>query len=155
MNLLARAERDVLLRALVAAALIVGILVLGAASASAEPGCNYASDGSCLGNITHKATRTGAGRPAGCPRLWCGCWARLQVGIKDPAYNRALHWLTLPRTTKQVGAWAVMRRKGGGHVGRVVAVDASGNPVIVSGNHNGRVATATYPRSRVLAYVRP
>jgi uncharacterized protein (TIGR02594 family) len=55
----------------------------------------------------------------------------------------------------QVGAIAVMTRRGGGHVGVVSGVDSSGNPIIISGNHNDRVAEATYPRSRVIAYVMP
>src|SRR5690606_33145308 len=56
----------------------------------------------------------------------------------------------------EVGAIAVLTRgKRGGHVGVVSGVDANGNPVIISGNHNGRVGVAVYPRSRVVAYVTP
>jgi uncharacterized protein (TIGR02594 family) len=56
----------------------------------------------------------------------------------------------------QVGALAVMSRgKGGGHVGVVSGVDASGNVIVVSGNHNNTVAESVYPRSRILAYVMP
>jgi uncharacterized protein (TIGR02594 family) len=55
----------------------------------------------------------------------------------------------------QVGAIAVMTRRGGGHVGVVSGIDASGNPIIISGNHNDKVAEATYPRSRIIAYVMP
>jgi hypothetical protein len=43
----------------------------------------------------------------------------------------------------------------GGHVGVVSGIDASGNPIIISGNHNKRVAEAVYPRSRIYAYVVP
>ena len=55
----------------------------------------------------------------------------------------------------QVGAIAVMGRRGGGHVGVVSGVDANGNPIIVSGNHNHTVAESVYPRSRISAYVMP
>ena len=55
----------------------------------------------------------------------------------------------------QVGAIAVMGRKGGGHVGVVAGVDASGNPIIISGNHNHRVEESVYPRRRIYAYVLP
>jgi uncharacterized protein (TIGR02594 family) len=55
----------------------------------------------------------------------------------------------------QVGAIAVMARGGGGHVGVVSGVDASGNPIIISGNHNDTVAESTYPRGRIIAYVMP
>ena len=56
----------------------------------------------------------------------------------------------------QVGAIAVMSRRGGGHVGVVSGIDEAGNPIIISGNSRGRrVAEGTYPRGRVYAYVMP
>jgi uncharacterized protein (TIGR02594 family) len=55
----------------------------------------------------------------------------------------------------QVGAIAVMGRRGGGHVGVVSGVDANGNPIIVSGNHNHTVAESVYPARRIYAYVLP
>jgi uncharacterized protein (TIGR02594 family) len=55
----------------------------------------------------------------------------------------------------QVGAIAVMGRRGGGHVGVVSGIDANGNPIIVSGNHNHTVAESVYPRGRIAAYVLP
>jgi uncharacterized protein (TIGR02594 family) len=54
-----------------------------------------------------------------------------------------------------VGAIVVLSRPGGGHVGIVTGIDSNGNPIVLSGNHNHRVAIATYPARRVLAYVRP
>lgn len=100
------------------------------------------------------------GRPAGCPRLWCGCQARIWAGIASDKFNRALHWLVLPHVGGRssppvVGSYAVMRRKGGGHVGLVVGTDPNGNPIIKSGNHRNRVDTSAYPRSKILAYVQP
>ena len=35
------------------------------------------------------------------------------------------------------------------------SIDASGNPIVISGNHNNTVAEAVYPRGRILAYVMP
>ncbi len=57
----------------------------------------------------------------------------------------------------RVGAIAVMTRgKNGGHVGIVSGIDASGNPIIISGNSNGRrVYEGVYPRGRIYAYVMP
>jgi len=56
----------------------------------------------------------------------------------------------------QVGAIAVMSRgKNGGHVGVVTGIDPNGNPIIISGNHEGRVAEVAYPRGRIFAYVMP
>jgi len=61
----------------------------------------------------------------------------------------------------QVGAIAVMGRRGGGHVGVVSGIDARGNPIIISGNTWGghsrrsRVMEAPVARGRVYAYVLP
>jgi uncharacterized protein (TIGR02594 family) len=55
----------------------------------------------------------------------------------------------------QVGAIAVMGRRGGGHVGVVSGIDANGNPILVSGNNGNRVREASYPRGRIYAYVMP
>lgn len=52
------------------------------------------------------------------------------------------------------GDIAVMSRRGGGHVGYVMSVD--GNKVkLISGNHGRKVGIGTYPRSRIIAIVRP
>jgi hypothetical protein len=48
-----------------------------------------------------------------------------------------------------------MYRKGGGHVGVVSSVDANGNPITNSGNHENRVRETVYPRKRVAAFVMP
>src|SRR4249919_1339126 len=55
----------------------------------------------------------------------------------------------------QVGAIAVMGRRGGGHVGVVSGVDPNSNPIVVSGNHNRTVAESVYPAGRISAYVLP
>jgi uncharacterized protein (TIGR02594 family) len=55
----------------------------------------------------------------------------------------------------QVGAIAVMGRRGGGHVGIVSGIDAGGNPIVVSGNNGNRVREAPISRGRIYAYVMP
>ncbi len=55
----------------------------------------------------------------------------------------------------QVGAIAVMARRGGGHVGVVSGIDGKGNPIIISGNHGRRVAESVYSAGRIYAYVMP
>ena len=55
----------------------------------------------------------------------------------------------------QIGAIAVMGRRGGGHVGVVSGIDASGNPIVVSGNNGNRVREAPIARGRINAYVMP
>jgi uncharacterized protein (TIGR02594 family) len=55
----------------------------------------------------------------------------------------------------QVGAIAVMSRRGGGHVGIITGIDASGNPIMISGNNGNRVREAPISRGRIYAYVMP
>lgn len=162
-RLIILAERDVLLRALVAAVLIAATVLLAFASgAHAAPvGCHPNNDGRMVCNgaspneqSAHGTAGVGGHRPAGCPSLWCGCWARLQAGLPR-AFNLSLHWLTLPHVAPQVGAWAVMRRRGGGHVGRVTGFEANGDPILISGNHGNEVGIGTYPKGRIVAYVMP
>jgi len=113
-------------------------------------------EGSGRARISHQ--RVSGGRPAGCPPLWCGCGLALKLfgrHVRDLWPARA--WLKFPRVGGPVpGSVAVLSRgRRGGHVGIVRGVDANGNPIIFSGNHNRRWGVATYPRGRVIAYVRP
>jgi uncharacterized protein (TIGR02594 family) len=56
----------------------------------------------------------------------------------------------------QVGAIAVMTRgRSGGHVGIITGIDASGNPIMISGNNGNRVKEAPVARGRIYAYVLP
>jgi uncharacterized protein (TIGR02594 family) len=55
----------------------------------------------------------------------------------------------------QVGAIAVMGRRGGGHVGIITGIDAAGNPIMISGNNRNRVREAPVSRGRIYAYVMP
>ena len=94
-------------------------------------------------------------------RLWCAAFMNFvlaKLGYdgthSDAAKSFAYygHRIAEPR----VGAIAVLSRgKNGGHVGVVSGLDANGNPIIISGNHNKTVGEAVYPRSRVIAYVMP
>lgn len=97
--------------------------------------------------------------PTGRKRLWCGAF--MDMVLKRTGHagggNLALgyeHYGTRV-SGPQVGAIAVMGRRGGGHVGVVSGIDPSGNPIIVSGNHNNTVAESVYPRARIAAYVVP
>ena len=55
----------------------------------------------------------------------------------------------------QVGAVAVMARRGGGHVGVVSGVLPNGDVKVISGNHGHRVAESVYGRGRIVAFVLP
>lgn len=94
-------------------------------------------------------------------RLWCATFMNLvlaRLGYPGTNSDAAKSFASYGRriSEPEVGAIAVLTRgKRGGHVGVVTGVDANGNPVIISGNHNKRVGMAIYPRSRVIAYVKP
>ncbi len=93
--------------------------------------------------------------------LWCGAFMNLVLertgharGPSDLAKSFASYGTRV--SGPQVGAIAVMSRgPTGGHVGVVSGVDPNGNPIVISGNHNDRVAEVVYPRSRIIAYVMP
>lgn len=97
--------------------------------------------------------------PTGRGSLWCGAFMDLVLKRTGHAGGGNLaigyeHYGTRI-AGPQVGAIAVMGRHGGGHVGVVSGIDANGNPIIVSGNHNNTVAESVYPRGRIAAYVVP
>ena len=111
------------------------------------------------GALVADARRYIGTNPTGRASLWCGAFMDMvlkQTGHKGGG-NLALGYLHYGRRVAgpQVGAIAVMGRRGGGHVGVVSGIDANGNPIIVSGNHNHTVAESVYPRSRIEAYVLP
>jgi len=99
------------------------------------------------------------GNPTGWAADWCGKF--LDMVLKKTGRrgggNLARGYIKYGTRLAgpEVGAIAIFSRKGGGHVGIVTGIDSNGNPIIISGNHNDRVAVAIYPASRALAYVRP
>lgn len=132
-----------------------GVRVQPAAAAA------YASAPAASSSVVAEARRyIGSGPVFGRKTLWCGNfmdYVLRKTGHRSGG-NLAKGYASYGRRVAgpQVGALAVMTRgKGGGHVGVVTGVDASGNVVVVSGNHNNTVAESVYPRSRIFAYVMP
>jgi uncharacterized protein (TIGR02594 family) len=132
------------------------------AQASAGPAASTGSfSGLGASNVVAEARRYIGGNPTGRSALWCANFMNMVLqrsGHQTSGSNMARSFASYGRRVSgpQVGAIAVMSRgKRGGHVGVVSGVDASGNPIIISGNHNRRVAEATYSRGRVYAYVMP
>ena len=119
-------------------------------------GFGFASSG-----LVSEARRYLGTNPTGMGSLWCARFMNMVLersGRQGTGSNMASSFASFGRRVSgpQVGAIAVMSRgKRGGHVGIVTGVDASGNPIIISGNHNKRVAEVVYPRGRVYAYVMP
>jgi len=123
--------------------------------AQTEPGLGSFGSSS----LVSEARRYIGTNPTGRRSLWCGAF--MDLVLKNTGHkgggNLALgyeHYGTRV-DGPQIGAIAVMGRRGGGHVGVVTGIDPSGNPIIVSGNHNNTVAESVYPRSRIAAYVVP
>jgi len=123
---------------------------------ASEPAPSFGGGGSSL---VVEARRYLGTNPTGRRSLWCGAF--MDKVLRETGHrgggNLAKGYLHYGRRVSgpQVGAIAVMGRRGGGHVGVVSGVDANGNPIIVSGNHNHTVAESVYPRSRIIAYVEP
>lgn len=112
------------------------------------------------GSLVAEARRYIGGNPTGRGSLWCGHFMNLVLarsGHQPSGSNQARSFASYGTRIAgpQIGAIAVMSRGGGGHVGIVSGIDESGNPIIISGNHNRRVAEVAYPRGRIYAYVMP
>ena len=124
--------------------------------AAAAPMAGFGSSG-----LVAQARRYIGTNPTGMSALWCARFMNMVLeksGRRGTGSNMASSFASYGRRISgpQVGAIAVMSRgRRGGHVGVVSGIDASGNPIIISGNHGRRVAEAKYSRHRVYAYVMP
>jgi len=83
---------------------------------------------------------------------WCAAFMNKITG-GGTGSDLAKSYLAKPRTSPSVGAIAVLSRGRGGHVGVVSGFTSSGEPIIISGNHNRVVGEGVYSKHRVLAYV--
>jgi uncharacterized protein (TIGR02594 family) len=129
------------------------------------PDQRYAADrrvssGGSGDGVVAEARRWLGTNPTNRRSLWCGTFMNFvleRTGHKGTGSDLARSFASIGHRVSgpQVGAIAVMARRGGGHVGVVSGVDGNGNPIIISGNHGHRVAESVYPRGRVYAYVMP
>jgi uncharacterized protein (TIGR02594 family) len=122
---------------------------------SVSPAAGFGSS-----NVVAEARRYIGGNPTGRGRLWCARFMNMVLqrsGLHGTGSDMARSFASYGQRLSgpQIGAIAVMGRRGGGHVGVVSGIDASGNPIVVSGNHGHRVAESVYPRGRIYAYVMP
>ncbi len=110
-------------------------------------------------SLVAEARRHIGTNPTGRSSLWCGAF--MDMVLRRTGHSgggnlaRAYANYGTRVSGPQVGAIAVMNRGGGGHVGVVSGVDPNGNPIVISGNHNGTTAESVYPRGRIIAYVMP
>ena len=111
-------------------------------------------------NVVAEARRYLGGNPTGRGSLWCARFMNMvlqQSGFHVTGSDMASSFARYGQRVSgpQVGAIAVMARRGGGHVGVVSGIDAHGNPIVVSGNNGNRVREAPISRGRIYAYVMP
>lgn len=127
-------------------------------AAGAESSGIVASSGSSLVN---EARRYVGGNPTGRGSLWCARFMNMvlqHTGHRGTGSDMASSFSRYGTRVSgpQVGAIAVMSRgRGGGHVGIITGIDASGNPIMISGNNGNRVREAPVSRGRIYAYVMP
>ena len=111
-------------------------------------------------NVVAEARRYIGGNPTGRGSLWCARFMNMVLqhsGYRGTGSDLARSFASYGQRVSgpQIGAIAVMGRRGGGHVGVVSGIDAGGNPIVVSGNNGNRVREAPISRGRIYAYVMP
>ena len=127
----------------------------------ASPAATASADGFGSSGLVAEARRYMGGNPTGRGRLWCARFMNMVLersGHRGTGSDMARSFAGYGQRVSgpQVGAIAVMGRgRGGGHVGVVSGIDASGNPIVVSGNNGNRVREAPVSRGRIYAYVMP
>jgi uncharacterized protein (TIGR02594 family) len=126
----------------------------------AAPGGAAVSSGFGSSNVVAEARRYIGGNPTGRGSLWCARFMNMVLqhsGYRGTGSDLARSFASYGQRLSgpQIGAIAVMGRRGGGHVGVVSGIDAGGNPIVVSGNNGNRVREAPISRGRIYAYVMP
>ena len=111
-------------------------------------------------NLVAEARRYIGGNPTGRGSLWCARFMNMVLqreGYRGTGSDMARSFAGYGQRVSgpQVGAIAVMGRRGGGHVGIISGIDAQGNPIMISGNNGNRVREAPVSRGRIYAYVMP
>ena len=127
---------------------------------SSASGGMATSSGFGSSNVVAEARRYLGGNPTGRGRLWCARFMNMvleRTGLHGTGSDLARSFASYGQRVSgpQIGAIAVMGRRGGGHVGVVSGIDAGGNPIVVSGNNGNRVRETPVSRGRIYAYVMP
>jgi uncharacterized protein (TIGR02594 family) len=135
---------------------------LADAQASVAPASESTMSGGLGGgsDLASEARRYLGGNPTGRGSLWCARFMNMvleHTGHRGTGSDMANSFASYGHNVSgpQVGAIAVMGRRGGGHVGIITGVDAQGNPIMISGNNGNRVREAKVSRGRIYAYVMP
>jgi uncharacterized protein (TIGR02594 family) len=138
-----------------------GFEKMQASVVSGSAASGVAMSGSLGGSsIIGEARRYLGGNPTNRSNLWCARFMNLvlkRTGHRGTGSDLAASFAHYGHRVfrPKVGAIAVMRRRGGGHVGIITGVDKHGNPIMISGNNANRVREAPVSRGRIYAYVMP
>ena len=130
-------------------------------NAAVAPSVDTSTAGFSSSNVVAEARKHLGGNPTGRGRLWCARFANMVLqhsGYRGTGSDMASSFAKYGQRVSgpQVGAIAVMTRgRRGGHVGIITGIDASGNPIMISGNNGNRVREAPVSRGRIYAYVMP
>jgi uncharacterized protein (TIGR02594 family) len=133
----------------------------GAEPAAPDAGSAASSGGAISSSLVSEARRYLGSNPTSRASLWCARFMNMvlqRTGHRGTGSDMASSFARYGQRVSgpQVGAIAVMSRgRGGGHVGIITGVDASGNPTMISGNNGNRVREAPVSRGRIYAYVMP
>ena len=130
-------------------------------NATVTPAGGAMASSSSSSNVVSEARRYLGGNPTGRGSLWCARFMNMVLqhsGYRGTGSDMANSFANYGQRVSgpQVGAIAVMSRgRRGGHVGIITGIDASGNPIMISGNNGNRVREAPVSRGRIYAYVMP
>ena len=130
-------------------------------NATVTPPGGAMASGFTSSNVVAEARKYIGGNPTGRGSLWCARFANMVLqhsGYRGTGSDMASSFAKYGQRVSgpQVGAIAVMTRgRRGGHVGIITGIDASGNPIMISGNNGNRVREAPVSRGRIYAYVMP
>ena len=130
-------------------------------NATVTPPGGAMASGFTSSNVVAEARKYLGGNPTGRGSLWCARFANMVLqhsGYRGTGSDMASSFAKYGQRVSgpQVGAIAVMSRgRRGGHVGIITGIDASGNPIMISGNNGNRVREAPVSRGRIYAYVMP
>ena len=125
-------------------------------SATFGTGASYGGSSS----LVAEARRYLGGNPTGRGSLWCARFMNMvlqRAGYHGTGSDMARSFASYGHRVSgpQIGAIAVMGRRGGGHVGIISGIDAKGNPIMISGNNGNRVRETSVSPGRIYAYVMP
>jgi uncharacterized protein (TIGR02594 family) len=133
---------------------------LAEANASLPSGALSGGAARASSDVVSEARRYLGGNPTSRGSLWCARFMNMvlqRTGHRGTGSDMASSFASYGQRVSgpRIGAIAVMGRRGGGHVGVITGIDASGNPIMISGNNRNRVREAPISRGRIYAYVMP